>query len=69
MKITGLKPMAIKIPGEDTFGGKGILEEGEESRERAYDVQPGWRGLYSRQTETMLVKVETDEGALAQYVI
>ena len=62
MKITGLKPMAIKIPGEDTFGGKGILEEGEKSREKAYDVQPGWRGLYSRQTETTLVKVETDEG-------
>ena len=60
MKITDIKPMAIKIPQEDTFGGKGVEED--RAEERAYDVQPGWRGLYSRQTETTLVKVETDEG-------
>ena len=60
MKITDIKPMAIKIPREDTFGGKGVEEE--RVKERTYDVQPGWRGLYSRQTETTLVKVETDSG-------
>ena len=43
MKITDIKPMAIKIPREDTFGGKGVEEE--LAKERTYDVQPGWRGL------------------------
>ena len=62
MRITDLKPMAIKIPQEDTFGGKGAPEKGEEPSETTYFLQPGWRGLYSDQTETTLVKVETDEG-------
>ena len=58
MKIVDLKPMVVKIPLEDTFGGKGICED----QHQAYATQPGWRGLYSRQAETTLVKVETDTG-------
>ncbi len=58
MKITYVKPMAIKIPVEDTFGGKGLGEAGK----REYFPQPGWIGLYSRQIETMVVKIETDGG-------
>ena len=61
MRITGIKTFVVRIPLEDPFGGKGFSTESG-SADLRYAVQPGWRGIYSRQTETTLVRIETDEG-------
>src|ERR1700722_1901306 len=57
MRITEIKAFAIQIPLEDPFGGNGFS-----ATDVRYAVQAGWRGVYSRQTETTLVRIETDEG-------
>jgi galactonate dehydratase len=60
MKITRVTALAVKIPQEDYFGGEGAgIDRGAAG---LYFVQRGWRGLYSSNTESMLVKIETDEG-------
>ena len=61
MKITKIRPLVVKIPREDSFGGGGTGTQ-EPAGQNQYMIQKGWRGLYSKQVETMLVKIETDEG-------
>jgi galactonate dehydratase len=59
MRITHVRSLVIKIAAEDSFGGTGRPAT---SGWGSYFRQPGWRGVYSDQTETTLVKIETDEG-------
>src|SRR5215469_5643835 len=61
MKITKVTPLVVRIPQEDTFGGDSTAREPGFQRHRYY-TQKGWRGLYSNQTETALVKIDTDDG-------
>ena len=56
--------MVVKIPKEDSFGGRGVQNKNEPIARFDYAAQPNWRGLYSRQTESTLVKIETDEGII-----
>src|SRR5262249_31628941 len=57
MKITDITAFIVKIPEEECFGGAGIG-----GTTQAYAAQPGWRGLYARHTECLIVKIQTDEG-------
>ena len=64
MKITKVTPVVIKVPKEDSFGGVGVENKKKLAARFDYAQQTGWRGLYSRQTESTLVKIETDEGII-----
>ena len=61
MRVTEIKAFVIQIPLEDPFGGKGFASKSK-SLNRRYATRPGWRGVYSQQTETVLARIDTDEG-------
>lgn len=58
MRITRIEAFALHFPQGDTFGGHG----GQRRNDTPYFVQRGWRGIYSHHIETMVVRVETDDG-------
>jgi len=59
MRIAKVEAFALAMPEGDFFGGEAA---GAGERESRYVVQPGWRGVYGRRIESMLVRVETDTG-------
>lgn len=61
MRITGIKAFVLRVPQEDQFGGRGFHKETVAQSGR-YQAQAGWKGVYSRETETTLVRIETDDG-------
>ena len=61
MRITSIRAFAVKFEQGDFFGGKGA---GASTVAAPYLVQPGWRGIYSSRIESMIVRVETDTGAV-----
>ncbi|HUK09272.1 MAG TPA: mandelate racemase/muconate lactonizing enzyme family protein [Stellaceae bacterium] len=60
MRITAITAFSVKFNQGDFFGGKG--ETAPEAKAAPYLVQPDWRGIYSPRIETMIARVETDEG-------
>jgi D-galactarolactone cycloisomerase len=59
MKISTVETFAIVLSKEDvkdTYAGTEAVEH------RGYMVKPPWRSLYSPGTETLLVKITTDDG-------
>ena len=62
MRITSIRAFAVKFDEGDFFGGKGA--EAHKAPAAPYLVQPGWRGIYSSRIESMIVRVETDEGVV-----
>jgi L-alanine-DL-glutamate epimerase-like enolase superfamily enzyme len=59
MKIASITALIVKVPIEESFGGAGIGDP-----VSSYTLQKGWRGLYAKQTECLLVKIETDDGII-----
>uniref|UniRef100_A0AAU3GNK9 Mandelate racemase/muconate lactonizing enzyme family protein n=1 Tax=Streptomyces sp. NBC_01401 TaxID=2903854 RepID=A0AAU3GNK9_9ACTN len=61
MRITAVKTYVVKIQGPEAYLGR--LADGDElTAERGYVVREPWRSLYSGRFETLLVRVDTDEG-------
>lgn len=60
MKIIRVEALPVKLPHGDFFGGKGEAHSPDTRSE--YLVQPGWRGIYGRRIETMVVRIEADSG-------
>jgi L-alanine-DL-glutamate epimerase-like enolase superfamily enzyme len=60
MKIARIDAFAVKFAEGDFFGGGA----GGSSGRSEYVVQPGWRGIYGRRIESMVVRVETDSGVV-----
>src|SRR5262245_59977156 len=60
MKITRIETFTVKIPRHDRFGGR--PEEPQAFPESDYYFESDWREVYSRKTETLLIRVSTDEG-------
>lgn len=58
MKIKRIDVLPIKFTSGDSFGGHGAVATGSSN----YAVQPGWKGIYSSRIETLIVRIETDDG-------
>lgn len=62
MKIVDIEAFAVRFPKGDFFGGEGGAASSAAPERFSYVVQPGWRGIYSANIETMLVRITTDDG-------
>jgi L-alanine-DL-glutamate epimerase-like enolase superfamily enzyme len=60
MKITGIETFVVKIPRHDRFGGQ--PEQPRCFADSDYYFETDWREVYSRKTESLLIRVTTDEG-------
>ncbi|RII19618.1 D-galactonate dehydratase [Streptomyces sp. YIM 130001] len=61
MRITDVRTFVLKIQGPQAYLGR--LDDGAElTADRGYVVREPWRSLYSGRFETLLVRVDTDEG-------
>jgi len=60
MKVTKIDTFVIKAPTHDRFGGQ--TSKPNPFRGSDYYQEAEWREFYSRLTETLLIRVETDEG-------
>jgi galactonate dehydratase len=58
LKIARIDAYPIRLPEGDSFGGHGTAA----STVSNYSIQPGWKGIYSSQIETLIVRVETETG-------
>lgn len=56
--ITSIETFPLRLPEGDSFGGHGTAN----SNRSGYSLQPGWKGIYSSRIETLLVRIETEDG-------
>ena len=60
MRITSVETFPLRLPAESAY--LGPLPSGAEPPEAEYHVRPPWRSLYSHRYETMLVRLEAEDG-------
>ena len=60
MRITSVETFPLRLPAESAY--LGPLPSGAEPPEAEYYVRPPWRSLYSHRYETMLVRLEAEDG-------
>ena len=60
MRITSVETFPLRLPAESAY--LGVLPSGEEPPEAEYYVRPPWRSLYSHRYETMLVRLQAEDG-------
>jgi galactonate dehydratase len=61
MKISAVRAYPLRLTGREAY--LGSLPDGAEPAGDDYFTRPPWRSLYSRHFETVLVRIDTDEGA------
>ncbi len=62
MRITAVEAFAIRLRAESAY--LGPLPSGEQPPSRGYHVRPPWRSLYSDRFETVLVRLQAEDGTL-----
>jgi D-galactarolactone cycloisomerase len=60
VRITAVDTFPLRLPAESAY--LGAPPSGAEPSEAEYYVRPPWRSLYSHQYETMLVRLEAEDG-------
>jgi D-galactarolactone cycloisomerase len=60
VRITSVETFPLRLPAESAY--LGPLPSGAEPPEAEYYVRPPWRSLYSHRYETMLVRLEAEDG-------
>jgi len=60
VRITNVETFPLRLPAEAAY--LGVLPSGEEPPEAEYYVRPPWRSLYSHRYETMLVRLQAEDG-------
>jgi L-alanine-DL-glutamate epimerase-like enolase superfamily enzyme len=60
LKITRIETFVVKIPRHDRFGGQ--ADSPQTFAGSDYYFESDWREVYSRKTESLLIRVSTDEG-------
>jgi L-alanine-DL-glutamate epimerase-like enolase superfamily enzyme len=60
MRISAIQTFVLKVPRHDRFGGQS--EQPQTLLDTDYYFEKEWREIYSRNSESLLVRVDTDEG-------
>jgi D-galactarolactone cycloisomerase len=60
VRITAVDTFPLRLPAESVY--LGALPSGAEPPEAEYYVRPPWRSIYSHRYETMLVRLEAEDG-------
>lgn len=60
MRITSVETFALRLPATSAY--LGALPNGAEPPAGQYYIRPPWRSLYSHRYETMLVRLEAEDG-------
>src|SRR5436189_214210 len=60
MKITKIETFLVKVSVHDRFGGQAAKPQTFSNSDYYFEAE--WNEIYSRKTESLLIRVETDEG-------